>query len=144
MVNVLLLLLVVDGGVGTLDTVYHFASKEVKKPIVVVHDSACAATAIYEHCTHGDASELEPDFKNARAIDQLERIRSANEESQVRLLTFVASHEDPTSCMLDAILKLMITSEQGALVAKWQCEHDRQQHAAAEARAADGCAVGPR
>ena len=41
---------------------------------------------------------------------QLEKLRAANEACSERLLTFVSSVEDLTSRMLDAILKLMITT----------------------------------
>ena len=68
--NVPLLLIVVDGGIGTLDTVYHFASQAVKKPIVVVYDSGRAAAAIYDYCTHGEIDELEATFRTPRALEQ--------------------------------------------------------------------------
>ena len=50
-----------------------------------------------------------PAFQSSKAIEQLEKIKAANEECSERLLTFVSSQEDLTSRMLDAILKLMIT-----------------------------------
>ena len=95
--NIPMLLLVVDGGPGTLDTVFHFASQAVKKPIVVVHDSGRAATAIYDFCTQGESAALPQAFQSSKAIDQLEKIRQANEDCSERLLTFVSSQEDLTS-----------------------------------------------
>jgi len=107
--NVPLLLLVLDGGVGTLDTVVQFASQAVKKPIVVVSDSGRAAQAIYDYCTTGNSDNVMPEFKSEKALCMLQKIYFENMKCDGLLVTFVTSSEDLNSVMLDAILKLMLS-----------------------------------
>jgi transient receptor potential cation channel subfamily M member 2 len=71
--HVPLVLLVVDGGAGTLDTVQRFTANSL--PVVVISDSGRAATAIAMHCLSGGTATLTPEFTKPAVHEKLEAIR---------------------------------------------------------------------
>ncbi|EOD23701.1 hypothetical protein EMIHUDRAFT_457924 [Emiliania huxleyi CCMP1516] len=125
--SVPMVLLVVQGGPGTLATVLETAKKG--SPIVVVADSGGAATAIKQYIEgdgegslsnwtspHGKVEDLAVKFGTEKPLGQLREIRKCNEESGGKLITLfqvnndgvLEATEDMSNVLLQAIVRLWV------------------------------------
>ena len=99
MKGVPVVLLVVQGGPGTLDMM--LASAEQGSPLLVLADSGGAATALWQYCERGIGSVQDGAFLESEA--KLETLRQMNEAREGTLLSFFQARRVP----------LMIASDDG-------------------------------
>ena len=99
MKGVPVVLLVVQGGPGTLDMM--LASAEQGSPLLVLADSGGAATALWQYCERGIGGVQDGAFLESEA--KLETLRQMNEAREGTLLSFFQARQVP----------LMIASDDG-------------------------------
>jgi len=103
--GVTLVLLVVQGGPGTLKTV--LASAKQRHPVLIVSDSGGAAAAIAEYVQEDNVSDVL--FQKDELLKTLESIRQLHQKSGELLLTFFSLNDDEemSKLLLQAIVKMM-------------------------------------
>ena len=105
-----MVLLVVQGGPGTLATV--LANAQLGCPVVLLSNSGGAASAVSRFVQAGalDAA-LDAPFMKARPLEQLEQIRALHRASGGRLLSFFnVGAESMSTSMLQAIVASLTAS----------------------------------
>jgi len=97
-------LLVVQGGPGTLDMMH--ASAEQGSPLLVLSDSGGAATALWEYCEFGIGGVRDAAFGESE--ERLEQLRMMNEAREGTLLSFFRlADEDAEETMATALLRCL-------------------------------------